>query len=114
MSAPSTATGTISVTAFVCSSCKGLRKTETEADSCCTCKCGVKKVREKGSFHYPSDCPTCSAKTRIRYARERVRKLTGELKDAKTNLERSAEEYTALTGKRRDLKVLDDSDPVSP
>ena len=94
-----------SVTAFMCEGCKGLHKTEADADKCCTCKCGVKLVRDRGSYHSPSEFPTRSAKTRLRYARERVRKLTSDLRQTHEEL---GEWLDAMTEAFDTMSSIDD------
>lgn len=99
-----------SVTAYACSTCGALRLDQAKADKCCTCgKCGKKLAREKGSISagLNKECDECSAGSRLRYARSRVRKCAQELADAKTWLRKAAEAYEAQTGKKPDMKALD-------
>lgn len=89
------------VEAFACSSCGSIRNIEQDADKCCTCSgCGVKVKKERGAFYISDSCSLCLAKGRVRTARDRVRKMTKDLAEAKKFFESTSAEYTKLTGKK--------------
>lgn len=57
------------VRAFLCSSCRRIRKTRKQADRCCLCPCGEKVAR---GFTY--HCAACRLRNDIRGAKKDVKR----------------------------------------
>lgn len=95
-------------TVFVCGACKREHNQSTTAEACCMCADCCKRpatVREYSSPTWCAQCAAARARKRARdavdHARRQVVAREGDLKRARSELEKAETAYAALGGKRR-------------